>query len=129
MNAVKQFPLTFLTLLVIAVLSLMPVEELPDVNAPLADKWAHMVMYGGLSLVIWTEYTRKARPFRWGRASLLGLALPVVYGGVMELAQAFCTTYRTGDWLDAVANTLGAVAVSAVAYIVCFQRQKGNTRK
>mgnify|MGYP000025902655 FL=1 len=30
--------------------------------------------------------------------------------GLIELAQAYCTTDRSGDWLDLAANAIGALA-------------------
>ena len=32
-----------------------------------------------------------------------------VYGGLMELGQAYLTTSRHGDWLDVYANSFGAL--------------------
>ena len=30
-------------------------------------------------------------------------------GGLVELAQAYLTTYRSGDWFDALCNCLGVL--------------------
>ena len=38
------------------------------------------------------------------------IGIPVIWGGCMELLQRYCTTTRTGDWLDELTNTLGAIA-------------------
>lgn len=35
---------------------------------------------------------------------------PVAMSGLIELAQAYCTTDRSGDWLDLAANAIGALA-------------------
>ena len=46
---------------------------------------------------------------------LLGHRLPDSFGGLIELMVAHLTTYRTGDWMDLLADSLGAIA----AYAVC----------
>ena len=43
---------------------------------------------------------------------------PVLFSGVVELLQAYCTTYRGGDWWDFAANTAGALLASGVAQVV-----------
>ena len=51
------------------------------------------------------------------------LLCPVLFSGVVELLQAYCTTYRGGDWLDFAANAAGALLASGVAQVVrkkCF---------
>jgi len=40
----------------------------------------------------------------------LAFLAPVAMGGMVELAQAYCTAgHRSGDWLDFLANSLGVV--------------------
>lgn len=88
-----------LVVLAIAVLSLMPGEELSEVN--MSDKLGHLVAYAvlaGLAVI--------ARR----RASLLRiLAMVIGYGVVLEAAQGLMPFGRTASWLDAAANTAGAV--------------------
>ena len=73
------------------------------------DKWTHMVMYGVLTLVIWLEYIRAHRQMRGLRLLLLAFLAPIAMGGALELMQAYLTTCRSGEWLDFVANSIGAV--------------------
>lgn len=97
-------------IVVIGILSLAPMPEVKMAEeVPLADKWVHMVMYGSLSLVVWYEHTRRCRQ-RASHGFLLvwALAAPILMGGLMELMQAYLTTVRSGEWLDFVANSIGA---------------------
>ena len=55
---------------------------------------------------------------------LYAVALPTVYGGVIELIQQYCTVSRTGDWLDLAADFLGAAVYAAFA--VAYNRKKNN---
>jgi VanZ family protein len=83
---------------------------------PNADKLAHSIFY--LTFVIlWYRYMlfiglkdKKHKVYLIVVAVLLGL--------VIELAQAFLTTTRQGDVLDAVANTIGCLLGIIVVNLV-----------
>lgn len=106
----RRYPITFLLAFAIVLLSLLPVPDVRmTVEVPLMDKWAHMVMYGVLTLVIWLEYIKAHRQMRGRRLLLLAFLAPIAMGGVLELMQAYLTTCRSGEWLDFVANSIGAV--------------------
>ena len=106
----RRYPITFLLAFAIVLLSLLPVPDVRvTVEVPLMDKWAHMVMYGVLTLVIWLEYIRVHRQMRGRRLLLMAFLAPIAMGGVLELMQAYLTTCRSGEWLDFVANSIGAV--------------------
>lgn len=106
----RRYPLSFLLAFAIVLLSLLPVPDVRvTVEVPLMDKWAHMVMYGVLTLVIWLEYIRVHRQMRGRRLLLMAFLAPIAMGGVLELMQAYLTTCRSGEWLDFVANSIGAV--------------------
>ena len=96
------------------------VLPIPDVkmaeDIPLADKWTHMVMYGVLTSAVWFETRRAGLSLSALRVCLLFL-LPVALGGLLELAQAYLTTCRSGEWLDFVANTIGVCIGTAVGLL------------
>jgi VanZ family protein len=50
--------------------------------------------------------------------------LPALIGGALELIQNYCTTYRSGEWLDFVADSIGAAIVGAIVviYVVCKRK-------
>ena len=111
---IKTYPFGLLLALAIAMLSLVPIPEIPAAeDVPLADKWTHMVMYASLTLVIWIQYMRSHQKVNWWKLIAGGILLPVAWGGLMELAQAYLTTYRSGDWIDFVANCIG-VAIATL---------------
>lgn len=99
-----------LTTTAICVLSLAPIGGIElDVEVPLADKWMHFVMYGGLTTVVWWEYWKQHSTAIMVWLTVYGALCPIMLGLLMEVLQAYCTTYRSGDWLDAVANSIGVV--------------------
>ncbi len=96
--------------LLIGVASLVPVPEMPRLgDVPFFDKWVHFVMYGALALAAWFDLCRSRRALTFGRVFWLAIVLPVVWGGLMELGQAYLTTCRSGDWLDFAANSFGVL--------------------
>lgn len=112
-NLSKTYPLSLICSLAIIILSLAPVGA-PEVarDVPFFDKWAHFVMYGGLSLLLFLE----SRRFLTLPLSLLLLLYACLLGGLMELGQAYLTTYRSGEWLDFLADSVGAVLGGLIAY-------------
>ena len=127
----RRYPITFLLAFAIVLLSLLPVPDVRmTVEVPLMDKWAHMVMYGVLTLVIWLEYIRAHRQMRGRRLLLLAFLAPIAMGGVLELMQAYLTTCRSGEWLDFVANSIGAVVGAGCGLLASrlWERSCGRQR-
>ncbi|KCZ92882.1 VanZ family protein [Hyphomonas johnsonii] len=92
----------------IAVLSLLPGDELPEVH--LSDKVEHVIAYAVLATLV----TLWLGPRRAGRALLVVMA----YGVGMEVAQALIGTGRTPSVLDAGADLVGAGIGIGVAMLV-----------
>lgn len=115
----KRYPLSNVVATAIVILSLIPIPEVPQLeNISLLDKWVHMVMYGGLCMVIWWEYLHQHRSIHWRRALVGAVLLPVALGGGLELAQKYLTTCRSGEWLDFMANSVGVGLAALVAVIL-----------
>lgn len=118
MKYIKHGFFSYFVSFCVILLSVIPIpEEAPLSEVPLIDKWVHFVMYGGLALAVWFDCSRWQKRERMKkdgekRCSTLGCALlstiyPILLGGMMELVQAYLTTYRSGDWLDFVADSIG----------------------
>ena len=107
---IRRHPISVILILVIWYLSLFTPPKPELANVRFIDKWAHLLMYGSLAFVLWMEdwRVRKASP-SMPRALALYIG-PVAMSGLIELAQAYCTTDRSGDWLDLAANAIGALA-------------------
>ena len=113
MKYYPHFLLTLVCLAAVFYLSFFRPSELPLAGVPLIDKWTHVVMYFGLTLVFWFDYhLYSARRARFASDVLLfcGFVLPVVLGGVIEIAQAHWTGgWRSGEMADFAADTLGSL--------------------
>ena len=112
---IKKYPVSLVIILAVIYLSFFkpPTTDLGTI--PNLDKVVHICMYFGMSGMLWLEFLRAHR--RVG-----AFVCPVLFSGAVELLQAFCTTYRGGDWLDFAANTTGAVLASLVACFVLKPR-------
>ena len=106
----RHYPLSCLCVIVIWVLCFWTPPHTPLDNVPLMDKWTHILMYAGTCGVVWAEYLRRHRSAASVRQMLLWAWLaPVLMSGLIELLQAYCTGgRRSGDWLDFLANGIGA---------------------
>lgn len=93
-------------LILITVLSLMPGHEFPETDVPFTDKWAHWLMYGSWTFVILWEARKRPTAHPAGRTVAL-LLFAAAWSGLMELAQAYLTTTRSGEWTDLLANVIG----------------------
>lgn len=110
----RKFPLTIVCIVLIWYLCLFRTPTVRISLLPGFDKWVHITMYLGSCAMFWVEYFTSG--LNWSRFRLVLVAglLPIAMSGLIELAQELLTTYRSGDWLDFAANSLGVV-LAAVA--------------
>ncbi len=92
-------------LALIAVMSLVPLPELP--LFPGSDKTHHLIAY---SLLMFPVALHKPKKWLW---IALGFT---AWSGVIELIQPYVNRY--GEWLDLLANTLGVVMGFVIARCV-----------
>ena len=116
---IRKYPFSLLTICIIVCLSLFPIPEIPQApDVPFLDKWTHMVMYGGLCLIIWYEYLRSHNSINTQKITLYGYVCPVAMSGLLELAQEYLTTCRSGEWMDLLANTTGATLTYLIGWTI-----------
>ena len=110
----KKYRFTILLSLLIWVVCLIPIPETPLNELSFVDKWTHFLMYGVLTITLLWE--RRKAPKKLSLT--LSLSLPIAQGILIELAQAYLTTCRSGDWFDALCNTLGVLLGALISKIV-----------
>ena len=72
------------------------------------------------------EYTTFERIIRisltfnyiWKKLATGGIIFPIAMSGCIEILQATCTTNRSGDWLDFLANSLGVGLACLFSYYI-----------
>lgn len=127
---IKKYPASIAVILVVIYLSFFKPPALPNTGweIPHLDKVVHMGMYFGMSGMLWWEFFRSHNgrlPMR--RAWIGAFLCPVLFSGSVELLQQYCTTYRSGDWFDFLANAAGALLASLFCVYVLFARIQKKT--
>lgn len=121
---IKKYPVSLVVILAVIYLSFFKPPATGLGTIPHLDKVAHLCMYSGMSGMLWMEFLwahRRDNTPLW-HAWIGAFLCPVLFSGVVELLQEYCTTYRGGDWLDFAANATGAVLASLIAYFVLRPR-------
>lgn len=118
---IKKYPLSLLVIAVVVYLSFFkPPTDTSLKKIPHIDKIVHFGMYFGMSGMLWVEFLRNHRKNDSPviRAWVGAFLCPVLFSGIVELLQEYCTSYRGGDWLDFAANSTGALLASLIAYYI-----------
>lgn len=125
LSTARRYPFSTFCVVLVWLLSLAPYfPATPLDNVRFIDKWTHFVMYGGTAAVMWLEYWR-----RHGRVQYVtlwlwaGLGLSFM-GGLLELLQTYCTTTRNGEWLDFLADSVGALGGCFLASLIVGLRRR-----
>ncbi len=121
---IKKYPLSLLIIFVVIYLSFFKPPSTDLDKIPDLDKVVHICMYLGMSGMLWIEFLRAHRHgvvAMW-HAWIGALICPILFSGTVELLQQYCTTYRSGDWMDFAANSTGAVIASLIAYFLLRPR-------
>lgn len=130
MAVTRKYPLSIVIAIAIWVVCMIPIPETPLNNISFMDKWTHFVMYGTLTAVIWVEYAKAHKgSFAWKRLLLYGFLCPIAMGCLVELAQAYLTTCRSGDVFDAICNALGVCLGAALGHIIAKMMPQGKKQK
>ena len=109
LSYVFQYKFTILLVLVIALLSLVPGENMPGsflFSIPHFDKIIHVGMYASLGFVTLVE--SRLNPPRMAIHVLLLLAI-FAMSALIEILQATVVAARSAEWFDLLANFLGLI--------------------
>jgi len=80
----------------------IPGQDLPRVNIPLADKWAHMVLFGVFT-ILWHRTVR----YGDGYYKLMLLLIAIFLGWLVEYVQGHYIPNRSQDNVDTLADGIG----------------------
>lgn len=90
--------------LLIFYLCFLPADEIPDLDIPFVDKWAHMVLFAGFSFFWLLGYpSRRWLPLLWW------LGLSVFVGWLVEYIQGHYVPGRFQDQVDTLADAVGGL--------------------
>lgn len=114
-SLLHDFPLTLLCVALTWYLCLIRTTNMHLPTFDGFDKCVHVCMYLGTCSVFWVEYFRSHRQASRIALCLVAVVAPILMSGIIELAQEYCTTCRTGDWFDFAANSLGVLLALALS--------------
>ena len=115
---IKKYPFSLIIFLAVIYLSFFNPSSAHEPRFSGFDKVAHFCMYAGFSGALWIEHLWNHRKEGFGlKRGLIGATvLPIIWGGLMEIGQHYLTTTRQGDILDFLANSLGSLTATFIAW-------------
>ena len=116
---IRKYPFSIGCIALIWILSFVPFfPETPLDDVEFIDKWVHTLMYGGTFTVLWIEYTLKHRKPDYEKLFFWAWMTPVAMSGLIEVLQEYCTTTRSGEWLDFAANATGVTLAAVIGLLI-----------
>ena len=131
MKTISKYPISVFLTAALWTVCLINVPETPLNDVTLIDKWTHIVMFMALCLAIWHEWRQnhKGEKTDWCRLLFWAWLMPLLMGGAVEPAQAYCTGgRRTGDWIDVVANAIGCTLALVAGAAITWKNQKRSQK-
>lgn len=127
MHFIKQYTLSFICMVVIWILCLVPIPETPLSQINMVDKWTHIVMFGGWCTVLWLEYGLHHRVINIKQAIPYAIIFPILMGGLIEIVQQTCTGgNRSGDFIDFIADAIGVLLGATIGIPLALMISKRN---
>ncbi|WP_425076085.1 VanZ family protein [Psychroserpens sp. S379A] len=102
-----SLPIVLAYLIVLTIGSLGNVSGVPKLGFSFDDKIYHFLAYAILTLVLFNYFRTTTVKPKIG----LSTSIAIIYGIIIEALQAIVTDFRTPDYYDVLANTVGAVVV------------------
>ncbi|PIQ15073.1 MAG: VanZ family protein [Flavobacteriales bacterium CG18_big_fil_WC_8_21_14_2_50_32_9] len=108
---IRPFIPALIWLIIIIVLSGYPGKNLPKAPFDEFDKLVHLIIYAILSFLSIMGFSKQSKSFLLSKnlQYFSSILFSVFAGGVIELLQQYVFINRYGDWLDFIANSIGAV--------------------
>lgn len=99
----------------LAFVSLIRLNNLPDVGITFGDKIYHFLAYTILVL-LWFGSFLSSFKLKKTQAIIYAVILSVIFGIIIEVLQETITDYRDLDVYDVLANTFGAITAAIVLW-------------
>ena len=123
---ILRYPFSIAIILLVTFLSFFKPPKTDVDDVPGIDKLVHTAMYFLMAGWLWLEFykgQKKTKAPIW-HAWIGAFLCPLVYGGVVELLQEYCTEHRGGEWLDFAANSLGVILAAVAATFIMLKLRK-----
>ncbi len=67
--------------------------------------------------MLWPSALICRRRGAWRRLVAFAVGAPILMSGLLELLQEYCTSARSGEWADLLANSLGTLLAAVGAWV------------
>lgn len=113
----KRWALPLLVIYIIALTygSIGNVSGVPKLGFSFDDKIYHFLAYAVLTILLFNYFLRTTIALK--TKILLSASIAIIYGIIIEGLQAVLTDFRTPDYFDVLANTIGVlISVGLIKY-------------
>lgn len=108
----------------VVILCLYPGMRSPFAKIQGSDKLIHMMVFCGLSLLVYSEYLYKHRHQWRGERIWKPFTMLLLVSIALEFVQGLFIPHRKGDIYDLTANSLGICLASVVVYLYLITKRK-----
>ena len=123
----KKYWISAIVITIVLVLCLMNTTLFPAPPILNFDKLVHVIMFMGISGVIFFDSTFYLRfPISKKRIILGTFLFPIALGGLIEVLQAYLTKTRSGDWFDFLFDIVGAFFGWSMFFLINRRLQLRN---
>ncbi|MFN4006261.1 MAG: VanZ family protein [Chitinophagaceae bacterium] len=119
--------LTLLWWIITFYLMIMPPSDLPTLafsEALRIDKFVHISMFAILAVGLMVVFPERYLPVRVLWVSIIAVG----YGVLMELVQLYFVPFRSFEWLDIVADTVGTIIGVRLGKKIGPRRNEGRNQ-
>ncbi len=102
------YTITIVYTLAIIALSFMNLQEIPELNTGFDDKIFHCIAYALFCLVWYLCF----KALKLKSSLILAIVFSIAFGGLIEILQSKLSSYRTTEFFDLLANTLGVLLMA-----------------
>ncbi|WOD42091.1 VanZ family protein [Hwangdonia lutea] len=110
------FIITVFYTLGLATVSLMTLNNLPNVGINFADKIFHFIVYSVLAYLWFSTFYFKFK-YKKRKAIWYAALFSIIFGIIIEVLQGSVTASRHSDVYDAIANTLGVLIMVSILLV------------
>ena len=104
-------------IIALATVSLIRLNNLPDVGVSFGDKIFHFLAYALLTLLCFATLSLTFSMEKT-RAILIAGVFAIIFGILIEVLQDTMTEFRALDVYDVLANSLGALLASVILFLI-----------
>lgn len=105
---------------VITYFCLVPSTDLPAVNIQNLDKYIHVFFHFVFTFVWFLFFYKQLKTDSILKPFLISMSISILFGIMIEILQSVLTTTRSADFIDVLANFLGA-SLAFLLIVICMK--------